>query len=124
VRKFYDKHVDLINIIDANSGTRGMTGKVLVGAFVYLLEGGDIENLRAMRRFMRYGTADGCTNAMLYACSKLMRNENRYTATVEAPVMLYKALMAGEESKIVRVSEQEKTEFSEKCKAILREVQQ
>ena len=119
IKKFNDTFIDRIREIDANSGVRGLTGKVLVGAFVYLQEGGDIEKLRCIRRFIRYGTASGCTNAILFACSKLLKNENRFTSTVEAPILVYKAMAADASAKIVRVTEQDKTDFSEKCKKYL-----
>jgi hypothetical protein len=119
IKDVYDKYEDIFKVIEANSGTKGLTSGVLAGVFVYLLRGGDASKLSGLRRFLRYGSIDGVSQAIVYAGVRFMRNEDRFSSKIEAGVMSYKSMSAPESAKIVRITKVDTDKFISDCKEIV-----
>ncbi len=119
IKDIYEKHSDIFKILEANSGVKGLTSGVLAGVFIYILNGGDSVKLNKIRQFLRYGTIEGISQAMVYAGVRFMRNEDRFNSKAEAGAMMYKAMRGDGSAKIVRVTKKDVELFMKECKNVV-----
>jgi hypothetical protein len=117
IRDIYESNTALFDSI-TTFNARGMSAGVTVGCVAYLFDGGSIDKVASLNRFLKYGTADGVNNAIIYTSMKILTNENRFTATIDATAMVYKALMSQDSVKIVRLDKQNADRVREICTTI------
>jgi len=118
LKAMYDDFSEIIIDLGNNSKAKGFSSFAKAGAFLYLLEGGDIERIKSFRSFLRYGVSSNMSKALIYFGAKVMRNENHFLRTVDCLCMSYKAFNDDDTIRQIRVTEDEKKKIREKAISI------